>query len=124
MRLPRVRFTVRRMMVAVAVLAVGIAAWAMYDPHKHHPYRIALNETLHWAKSGPDRFDPQYSRLKKKCLLKITRNDFFWDDIHDEHWHVKRTVSVSEAGECLRSVYTPETSLLESEGTIPTEAFS
>ena len=44
----------------ITLLGVGsvLAAWAMYDPHKHHPYRIALNDTLDWARSGEDSFRP------------------------------------------------------------------
>jgi hypothetical protein len=112
------------LLITLSGVGSVLAAWAMYDPHKHHPYRIALNNTLDWARSGKDRFDPQYSPSEKECSLKITRIEFFWDHVHEEHSHATRTMSVSRAGEWVRASYTPESRILESRGKIPAEALA
>jgi hypothetical protein len=50
MRLPRVRFTMRRMMVTVAVLALGLvgfrSVWQEWQEREHHRARIAIRQRL------------------------------------------------------------------------------
>lgn len=47
MRLPRVRFTVRRMMVAVAILALALTAYAGIERRRARLQRLAQ---FHWEK--------------------------------------------------------------------------
>jgi hypothetical protein len=57
MRLPRVRFTVRRMMVAVAVLAAAFAAWMEVDRYQ---WRQHLNTEMSWSRSPVGQFFVKY----------------------------------------------------------------
>ncbi len=75
MRHPRVRFTVRRMMVAVAVLAAAFAAvagWMKFDPSgwRHH-----LNEEMTWCRSPESAFhskDIGIIWVHANSLLKVS----------------------------------------------------
>jgi hypothetical protein len=107
-----------------AVLEAILAAWAVYDPHRHHPYRIALEGARDWARREKDRFDPQFGASEKECSLKIAYLEFFWDDIHEEYSYAKRTASVSRAGEWVMSSNGPEYSILESSGKLSTETLT
>jgi hypothetical protein len=53
MRLPRVRFTVRRMMVAVADLAAAFAVWMEVHPSE---WRQHLNTEMTWIRSPVGQF--------------------------------------------------------------------
>ena len=53
MRLPRVQLTVRRMMVAVAVLAAAFAAWTEVI---RYPWRQHLNTEITWSRSPVGEF--------------------------------------------------------------------
>ena len=59
MRLPRVRFTVRRMMIAVAVFAAAFAAlapWMKVDRDQWRQWRQHLNTEMTWIQSPVGEF--------------------------------------------------------------------
>ena len=78
MKPPRVRFTVRMMMVAVAVLAAAFALWMNVDGDQWRWWRQHLNTEMTWVHSPVDEFYAgRYAKdpLKKftaKCLLKVS----------------------------------------------------
>jgi hypothetical protein len=47
MKLPRVRFTVRRMMVAVALVALCLAAWSYWDRRDERFLEFAVKAMTH-----------------------------------------------------------------------------
>ncbi len=78
MRLPRVRFTVRRMMVAVAVLAVAsaglamaFAGWTRVGPHH---WRQHLDTEMTWSRSPVGRFFVKHEleEYSANSLLKVS----------------------------------------------------
>jgi hypothetical protein len=71
MRLPRVRFTLRRMMVAVAVLAAAFAAWMEVA---HYQWREHLNTEMTWGRSPAGQFFVKYDlkQFTANSLLKVS----------------------------------------------------
>jgi hypothetical protein len=71
MRLPHVRFTVRRMMVAVAVLAAAFAAWMEVDRYQ---WRQHLNTEMTWSRSPVGQFYVKYDleEYPANSLLKVS----------------------------------------------------
>jgi hypothetical protein len=74
MRLPRVRFTVRRMMVAVAVLAAAFAAWMEVDRYQWSEWRQHLNTEMTWSRSPVDQFYVKHAleKYQTNSLLKVS----------------------------------------------------
>ena len=66
MRLPRVRFTVRRMMVAVAVLAISMAAGLRWFDLRSRARGYAL-----WAAVSPVSFKGRYGRADCRALRPV-----------------------------------------------------
>ena len=80
MRLPRVRFTMRRMMAAVAILAAAFAAiapWMKVDRDGWRQWRQHLNAEMTWVQSPVDEFyardaeDP-FKKFAANSLLKVS----------------------------------------------------
>ncbi len=77
MKLPRIRFSLRRMMVAVAVFAVAFAAlvpWMKGDWNQWRQWRYLLSVEMTWIQSTAGEFYPKDS-LKKytaNSLLKVS----------------------------------------------------
>jgi hypothetical protein len=81
MRLPRVRFTVRMIMVAVAVLAAAFALWMKVDGDQWRQWRQHLNAEMTWVQSPVDEFyakpedrdaeDP-FKKFTANSLLKVS----------------------------------------------------
>jgi hypothetical protein len=77
MRLPRVRFTMRRMMAAVAVLAAAFAAIAPWMKVDRDEWRQRLNAEMTWVQSPVDEFyakdaeDP-FKKFTANSLLKVS----------------------------------------------------
>ena len=74
MRLPRVRFTVRRMMVAVAVLAAAFAVWMQVDRYQWRRWRQHLNTEMTWSRSPVGQFFVKYDleEYPANSLLKVS----------------------------------------------------
>jgi hypothetical protein len=74
MKLPRIRFTVRRMMVAVAVLAAAFAAWMEVDRYQWRQWRRHRNTEMTWSRSPVGEFYVKYhlERYTADSLLKVS----------------------------------------------------
>jgi hypothetical protein len=74
MRLPRVRFTVRRMMVAVGVFAAAFAAWMEVDRYQWRQWREHLNTEMTWSRSPVGEFFVKHDLEKyaANSLLKVS----------------------------------------------------
>ena len=71
MRLSRVRFTVRSMMIAVALLAAAFAAWMEFGQYR---WRQHLNTEMTWSRSPAGLFlaKHDFERHAANSLLKVS----------------------------------------------------
>jgi hypothetical protein len=77
MRLPRLRFTVRRMMIAVAVFAaafVALAPWMKVPWHHWRQWRELLNTEMTWIQSPVGEFyvKDSFEKYSANSLLKVS----------------------------------------------------
>ncbi len=74
MRLPRVSFTVRSMMIAVAVLAAAFAAFAAWMRVGQDEWRQHLNTEMKWSRSPVGEFFRKhgFEKFRANSLLKVS----------------------------------------------------
>ena len=71
MRIPRVRFTVRWLMVTVAAVAIPLAYWCVYEKPRKELLRIAQYhiDELQMRRRGRRRVEPVEAEVDKWHLL-------------------------------------------------------
>ena len=103
MRVPRVRFTVRRLMVIMAVFAAASAAWVEVDRYQWRRY---LNTEMTWSRSPVYHFYqslPDLGRTPATCLLKIS--ELGVPDREGDHY--QHRWSLSRGGELFEEMSGP-----------------
>ena len=71
MRLPRARFTVRRILVAVAVLAAAFAVWMQVDRYQWRRWRQHLNTEMTWSRSPVGQFFVKYDLEEYRANCEV-----------------------------------------------------
>src|SRR4051794_30327531 len=74
MRVPRVRFRVRRMMVIPVFVAATLVAWVTVDRLRRGPYRARLEGEVKWSQNPSARFFPPlkgYRRPEGKFIWLV-----------------------------------------------------
>ncbi len=75
MRVPRVRFTVRRMMVAVAIVGLASGLWRRRESFLEESRRYAVAATLHPCSLPPEEGTDEYRRWQEEEEMIRRRDD-------------------------------------------------
>lgn len=101
MGLPRVRFTVRRMMVAVAVMALILGAWVFGERRGVYLEQAAMYGRLERAElEQAERYESRAARLRAQMSQPVPRSENDTEERYQarvERWARERSGKLGEA---------------------------